>query len=251
MISLSALAGAPEPAGPLQPRSLVDTPVTARDFELVRRFNSGDESAFVEIVGWYRDKMLAAALSVIRNHGDAEEIAQDTFIRAHRALAHFRGEASLATWLRSIAINLARNRYWHFHRRHRQDSISLECPPRRESRETFADLIASGAPDPARLAATAEFAASVRECIKKLSAPQREILTLRNLLDRSYGEIAETLGLSMGTVKSRVARARECLRELLMEIYAGHAAGASEPVRWFESNRPLGGLTRATSASAD
>src|ERR1700722_12628111 len=69
------------------------------DAELVRRFNAGDDSAFVEIVMRYRGKMFAIALSHLRNHADAEEIAQDTFIRAHRSLARCRADSSLATWL--------------------------------------------------------------------------------------------------------------------------------------------------------
>src|SRR5690606_6066136 len=71
----------------------------AYDAELVRRFNAGDESAFVEIMTRYREKIFSVALALLRNRADAEEIAQDTFIRAHRGLARFRGDSSLATWL--------------------------------------------------------------------------------------------------------------------------------------------------------
>ena len=88
---------------------------TMRDDELVRRFNAGDESAFVEIMGRYRVKILYVAIDLLHNHADAEEIVQDTFIRAYRGLARFRGDASLlATWLHRIAANLARNRYWYY-----------------------------------------------------------------------------------------------------------------------------------------
>src|ERR1041385_5360198 len=69
------------------------------DAELVRRFNSGDEAAFVEIMSRYREKIFSVALALLRNRADAEEIAQDTFIRAHRGLNRFRGDSSLATWL--------------------------------------------------------------------------------------------------------------------------------------------------------
>jgi len=73
------------------------------DAELVRRFNAGDEDAFVEIVNRYRGKIFSIALCHLRNHADAEEIAQDTFIRAHRGLARFRGDSSLATWLHPVS----------------------------------------------------------------------------------------------------------------------------------------------------
>jgi RNA polymerase sigma-70 factor (ECF subfamily) len=71
----------------------------------------GDEDAFAEIVTRYRDRMFSIAFSHLRNHADAEEIAQDTFIQAHRGLARFRGDSSLATWLHRIAFNLSRNRH--------------------------------------------------------------------------------------------------------------------------------------------
>jgi RNA polymerase sigma-70 factor (ECF subfamily) len=76
---------------------------------LVRRFNAGDDTAFVEIVARYRGRMFSVAFAMLRNRAATEEIAQDTFIRA---LARFRGDASLATWLHRIALNLAPNRYY-------------------------------------------------------------------------------------------------------------------------------------------
>ena len=108
-------------------RAAVSHQEAAYDAELVRRFNAGDEAAFVEIMTRYREKIFSVALALLRNRADAEEIAQDTFIRAHRGLSRFRGDSSLATWLHRIAVNLARNRYWYFFRRRRQDSLSLDC----------------------------------------------------------------------------------------------------------------------------
>src|SRR5207237_9631658 len=118
-------------------------------------------SAFVEIMTRYRDKIFTVAISLLRNHADAEEIAQDTFIRAHRGLARFRGDSSLATWLHRIAVNLARNRYWYFFRRRRHTTLSLDCTLTDEGDATFADLIATESPDPARESATNEFATPV------------------------------------------------------------------------------------------
>jgi RNA polymerase sigma-70 factor (ECF subfamily) len=83
----------------------------AADRLLVRRFNDGDQSAFTEIVQRHRDRIQNLAIRFLRDPGDAEEVAQDTFVRAFRGLAKFRGESSLATWLHHIATNLARNRY--------------------------------------------------------------------------------------------------------------------------------------------
>ncbi len=215
------------------------------DAALVRRFNAGDQAAFVDIVTRHRASMLALARRHLRNHADAEEIAQDTFIRAYRGLARFRGDSSLASWLHRIAFNLSCNRYWHFYRRRCQDSHGFDCAVGDDSRATFADLLASDIPDPARAATNGEFFAHVTACMAKLSAPQREILTLRSLRDHSYGEIAETLGLRTGTVKSRLARARRSLRELLARTYAGFEPGAAPSFPRLEPVRPSGHLNDA------
>jgi RNA polymerase sigma-70 factor, ECF subfamily len=209
------------------------------DAELVRRFNGGDESVFPEIVERYREKIFATAMSLLRNRADAEEIVQDTFIRAHRGLARFRGDSSLATWLHRIAVNLARNRYWYFYRRRRQDTLSLNYELTGlsgDSTATLADLMASEAPSPAREAATTEFAELVTACMAKLDSNQREILTLRNTLNHSYDEIAQSLGIQVGTVKSRIARARGNLRALLAEACPEFSPDAA-PSEWFELAR--------------
>jgi RNA polymerase sigma-70 factor (ECF subfamily) len=215
------------------------------DAALVRRFNAGDQAAFVEIVTRYRGKMFSIALRHLRNHADAEEIAQDTFIRAYRGLARFRGDSSLASWLHRIAFNLSCSRYWYFFRCHRHETRAFDCAVGDDSTATFADLVAGNVPDPAREAANREFFAHVTVCMGKLSAHQREILTLRSLLDRSYEEISETLGLSLGTVKSRIARARKNLRGLLAQTYAEFEPGTSPSFQWFEPNRPSGHLKGA------
>jgi RNA polymerase sigma-70 factor (ECF subfamily) len=216
------------------------SPATTHDTELVRRFNAGDEDAFVEIVTRHREKMFSVAFGHLRNHADAEEITQDIFIHAYRGLARFRGDSSLSTWLHCIAFNLSRNRYGYYFRRHRRETCSFDCTLSDDNNATFADLIASDVADPARAAANHEFLEHVTVCLGKLNAHQREILTLRNLLDHSYEEIAATLGISLGTVKSRLARAREALRGLLDQTYAECEPSTSSSFLWFEPSRPFG-----------
>lgn len=216
----------------------------ALDAELVRRFNAGDDTAFIEIMERYQRKIFTIVLGLLRNRADAEEITQDTFIRAHRGLGRFRGDSSLATWLHRIAVNLARNRYWYFFRRRRHATLSLDCPLGEETNATFTELVASEAPDPSREAATGEFSALIASCMEKLDARHREILTLRNNLNHSYDEIAQTLGINVGTVKSRIARARENLRTLLAEM-CPEFAPESAPSDWFEPARASGRLAAA------
>ena len=207
------------------------------DVTLVRRFNTGDDAAFVEIIARYRTKMFSVAYAQLHNHADAEEVAQDTFIRAHRALARFRGDSSLCTWLHRIAVNLARNRYWHFFRRCRHMTQSLDRPLTNDSAGTFAELVACEAPGPARESTIREFSALVAECMEELTSPQREILTLRNTLNNSYEEIATALGINVGTVKSRIARARGNLRALLAKACPEFSPD-DPPVEWFDPIRP-------------
>jgi RNA polymerase sigma-70 factor (ECF subfamily) len=210
------------------------------DAGLIRRFNGGDEAAFVEIVERHRGRVLSLAERCLRNTGDAEEIAQDTFIRAYRGLAQFRGEASLATWLHRIAMNLARNRYWHFFRRRRHMSLSLDCPLGADSSATFSDLVASPEADPSRQATVDEFVGVVATCMERLDPGHREILTMRNDQHRTYEEIAQALGIHNGTVKSRIARARGSLRRLMAESYPP-VASAPETTDWF-GPAPAAGL---------
>jgi RNA polymerase sigma-70 factor (ECF subfamily) len=206
------------------------------DAGLVQRFNAGDDAAFVQIMERYRAKIFTVTLGLLRNHADAEEITQDTFIRAHRGLARFRGDSSLATWLYRIAVNLARNRYWYFFRRRRQDSLSLDCALSEENSGTFSDLVADVSQDPAQETATGEFTDLINACMDRLDARHREILTLRNVLNRSYEDIAKALGINVGTVKSRIARARENLRTLLAEACPEFTPD-STPADWFIPTR--------------
>ena len=148
--------------------------------------------------------MWAVAFRVLRNNADAEEIAQDTFLRAHRGLATFRGECSLSTWLHRIALNLARNRYWYFFRRQRHASMSLEMPLGSENPVSLGELIASDEMGPVREANATEFTQLVNRCMAGLAGESSEILMLRCEGNQSYAEISRTLGLSVGTVKSRV-----------------------------------------------
>jgi RNA polymerase sigma-70 factor (ECF subfamily) len=237
---------AARPAAAATSRSAVSRNDAAHDAALVRRFNAGDEGAFTEIVTRHRAKMYSIALCHLRNHADAEEIAQDTFIRAHRGLSRFRGDSSLATWLHRIAFNLSRNRCKYYFCRRRHAMLSLDCPFNGESAATFSDLIACQVPGPAREATVGEFVKLVTECMEMLGSRQREILVLRNGLDQSYGEISRSLGISIGTVKSRIGRAREKLRELIAVSYPEFPQDAS-PFDWFESTRAGGTVSVASS----
>jgi len=217
-----------------------DVPAT----ELVRRFNGGDETAFLEMMRRYQGKIFNLSLRILKNRADAEEITQDTFIRAHRGLTKFRGDSSLITWLHRIAMNLARNRYWYYFRRKRGVTLSLDYTFGEKAEVKFSDLLASESPDPGRESVTSEFIALVARCMKKLDPVHRQPLAMRYTLNSSYEEIAEALGLNVGTVKSRISRARENLRELLAEA-CPEFDSTSPPSSWLELAAPCGSIALA------
>lgn len=191
------------------------TQEVAIDRLLVTRFKAGDQTAFDEMVSRYWDRIYAMVNQLLRNTQDAEEVTQDAFIRAHRGLDKFRGDSSFSTWLYQIATNLARNRYWYWWRRKRDRSISFDQPLTADSETSLAEIFPSDAETPRDATATQEFVDRVAACMETLNEKHREILTLRNVQNMAYEEIATILGISVGTVKSRIARARESLRAKL------------------------------------
>jgi RNA polymerase sigma-70 factor (ECF subfamily) len=214
------------------------------DAQLVSRFNSGEETAFVELMSRHKARIFAAAMALLRNYADAEEITQDTFIRAHRGFSRFRGDSSVATWLHRIAVNLARNRYWYYFRRRKSATLSMDAAVGEEGDSSFCDLLSAADPDPAQETSRQEFATAVEVCMEKLEPSHRRILTMRSVLDQSYEEIASALGINVGTVKSRIARARERLRHKLAE-QCPEFSMEGNPSEWFEPARGEGQIASA------
>jgi RNA polymerase sigma-70 factor (ECF subfamily) len=237
--SSSAEITAPRSSPSHSARSRQAREAALHDSALVQRFHAGDESAFVEIISRHRERMFSVAFSLLRNRADAEEIAQDTFIRAHRGLVRFRGDSSLATWLHRIALNLARNRYWYNHRRRQHLARSFDSAFSDDNPASLASLVASSGPTPVQDAANSEFSELIAICMDRLGPGHREILARRNVLNCSYAEIAHAFGISVGTVKSRIARARESLRALLAKSCPEFPPNAS-PGEWLDPTRASG-----------
>lgn len=189
----------------------------ALDRVLVDRFRNGDSSAFDEMVTRHWDRIYAMVHQLLRNPQDAEEVTQDAFIRAHRGLAQFRGDSAFSTWLYQIATNLARNRYWYWWRRKRDRTVSFDQPVGEDNDTPLSEIFAGDAIKPHDQTATQELVDRIAIGMEKLGAKHREILILRNVKNLSYEEISQILGISVGTVKSRIARARDSLREIIGE----------------------------------
>jgi len=184
----------------------------ALDRILVDRFKGGDQAAFDEMVTRYWDRIYAMVHQLLRNQQDAEEVTQDAFIRAHRGLVNFRGESAFSTWLYQIATNLARNRYWYWWRRKRDKTVSFDQPVSESNDMPLSEVFAAEIESPDKITVTQEFVDRIAKGMEKLGAKHREILILRNVKNLSYEDIAAILKISVGTVKSRIARARESLR---------------------------------------
>ncbi|MFZ1054055.1 MAG: sigma-70 family RNA polymerase sigma factor [Opitutaceae bacterium] len=191
----------------------------ALDQMLVDRFKNGDATAFDEMVERYWDRIFSMVNQLLRYSQDAEEVTQDAFIRAHKGLVNFRGESAFSTWLYQIATNLARNRYWYWWRRKRDKSVSFDAPMGPDNDTTLAEMIPAEVETPDDITVTREFVTRIGKGMERLGAKHREILILRNIKNLSYEEIAAILGISVGTVKSRIARARESLRSKLGEDF--------------------------------
>ncbi|MET0261355.1 MAG: sigma-70 family RNA polymerase sigma factor [Rariglobus sp.] len=188
----------------------------ALDRLLVDRIKDGDEAAFNEMVGRYWDRIYGMVHQLLRNQQDAEEVTQDAFIRAHRGLANFRGDSAFSTWLYQIATNLARNRYWYWWRRKRDKTVSFDQPVSDDNDTPLSEVFAADdMATPGDITVTQELVDHIAVGMEKISAKHREILILRNVKNMAYEEIAEVLSISVGTVKSRIARARESLRDTI------------------------------------
>ena len=174
------------------------------DAALIERIRNGDGSAFEDLVRLYQDRIYNLCRHVLANSHDAEDAAQDTFVKAFRGLRHFRPDASLYTWLYRIAVNTCID-----YRRRRVFSSLFRITS--EGEEEPVD-VASDAPSPERLYESKQAGIGLRKGLAALSDKLRTVIVLKELEELSYEEIAEVLDLPLGTVKSRIARAREELK---------------------------------------
>ncbi|MFA6566944.1 MAG: sigma-70 family RNA polymerase sigma factor [Victivallales bacterium] len=195
----------------------MDETVKKEDSELIRSFNSGSESAFDELVMRYSTQMFKLAYGFLRSHEDAEEVVQDTFVKVYKNLKTFRGDSSFSTWLYRILINLARNKYHWNKRRGEQQKTSIS--EKRQSLDggdagdmDFADTSQS---TPHAMTERNEEEERIMTAIARLPETLREAIALRHLEDMRYEDIARVTGANIGTVKSRLSRARKALTKEL------------------------------------
>ncbi len=178
-----------------------------RDWALVRRHVEGDRDAFRQLYENYRDKVYASALRIVGEATLAEDLAQEIFVKIHEELRGFKFESKFSTWLYRIAVNHAINKANEIERRGRiRERIAREQPPPPD--------------DPPHPRAADRFVDErVLGAVAGLSPKLRAIIALRYLEGLSYGEIADVLEVSIGTVKSRLFLAHETLRPMIQDLY--------------------------------
>jgi RNA polymerase sigma-70 factor, ECF subfamily len=189
--------------------------VDTREAALVERCTQGDEAACAELVAAHHRMVYGLALNILGDRDEALDLSQEVFLRVFRTLSSFRGQSALRTWIYRIVVNQARNRQRWWRRRHRGEQVSLD-----EHVQKFGDMESTQDVLPDRLLASKETAARIWQALDKLPFDQRTALILREIDGLRYEEIAFSLGVAVGTVKSRLTRARQALRAELLGLRA-------------------------------
>ena len=193
------------------------------DLSLVRRVQRGDKGAFDALVLKYQHKVVKLVTRYVRSLAEAEDVAQEAFIKAYRALPQFRGDSAIYTWLYRIAINTAKNAVAS---RERSPVVyDLDQGDRAEIYELQGRMKDGATPE--ALAMTEEIRATVNAAIESLPEDLRTAIVLRELEGLSYEEIAAAMDCPVGTVRSRIFRAREAIDTRLQDVFEG-GLGRSE-----------------------
>lgn len=196
-----------------------DAPALDEDAQLVRLAQSGDQRAFEMLVIKYRRRIERLVARMVRDANSVEDIAQDTFIKAYRALPGFRGESAFYTWLYRIAVNTAkksigkaiRNPLVSDHAYGREGDDGEQDLP-------AADAFYSDGENPESLLASRQIADTVNSAVEALSDDLRQAITLREMEGMSYEDIAELMNCPIGTVRSRISRARDAIAKKLKPL---------------------------------
>jgi RNA polymerase sigma-70 factor (ECF subfamily) len=170
--------------------------------DLIERFKQGDPSAFEAILLKHQDRIYNLCLYMLRDSGNARDAAQDVFLKVYRGLKDFRPDASLHTWIYRITMNTC----FDYRKKSRREMSRSEA---------LSEDLPSGEPSPYQVYESGKIAESIQSALQKLPEKLKAIIVLREIEELSYEEIAGVLHLSVGTVKSRLSRARERLRYLL------------------------------------
>ncbi len=184
---------------------------TDADLALVERVKRGDKAAFDLLVLKYQSRIINLVSRFVRNHADAQDVTQDAFLKAYRALPNFRGESAFYTWMYRIAVNTAKN-FLALQVSRRSSDMEQDASEMEQIDDTAA---LKDMDTPEHLLLTTEIQETVIKAIDALPEELRTAITLRELEGMSYEDIAEAMACPIGTVRSRIFRARESIDKLL------------------------------------
>jgi RNA polymerase sigma-70 factor, ECF subfamily len=189
-------------------RAITWTDVDGREAGLIQRCAVRDEDACAELVREHQRMVYQLSLNLLGDHNEALDLSQEVFLRVFRTIHSFRGQSTLRTWIYRIVVNQARNRQRWWRRRHRAQQVSLD----EHIRDHGEMVLGADASTPDRELTRKEIGTRLKAAIQNLPFEQRTALVLREIEGLRYEEIAFSLGLPVGTVKSRLTRARQALR---------------------------------------
>ena len=182
------------------------------DLRLVESLREGAEWAYEELLTRFQQPVYTLALRLLNDQSEACDVVQEVFLKVFRNVGNFRGQSTLKTWIYRITVNEAHNaRRWFF--RHRRRELDLDANPN-EMRD-WKEIIPDNSRSPFDVAFDRERHVMIEAALERINPIFRESVVLRDITDMSYEEIAAILGVSLGTVKSRILRGREALREEL------------------------------------
>ncbi|HKW98662.1 MAG TPA: sigma-70 family RNA polymerase sigma factor [Bryobacteraceae bacterium] len=180
------------------------------DEQLVERLRAGEEAAYETLLARFQQPAYNLAFRLLNDSDDASDAVQEVFLKVFRNVRHFRRQSSLKTWIYRITVNEAHNRRrWFF--RHRSREVGLDHEPE----ESRTREVPDSARSPFDCAFDREKQVMIEAALGRINPLFREVVVLRDIEDLSYEEIAEILQISLGTVKSRIMRGREALRQEL------------------------------------
>ncbi|HBB95684.1 MAG TPA: RNA polymerase subunit sigma-24 [Blastocatellia bacterium] len=183
--------------------------------QFLEKLRRGDALAYERLVAEHSGDVYALLYRLTTDAEEARDLTQETFLRAFQSIDRFRGDSSLKTWIYRIAINQARNRWRWWRRRKRDVTVSLDATDEHRDKPLAATLPSDNSPSPEQETLAHEREAQLREALQGLRRSYREAVILRDVEGFSYEEIARTLQISIGTVKSRISRGRLELRHQL------------------------------------
>lgn len=193
------------------------SPLNAIEDKLIKKAQQGDSEAFEKLIVKYENRIYAIAFKVFKNETDAYDVSQEICIKIYRKLEQFRFDSAFSTWLHRISMNTAIDEYRKQKRKHQRESSYDE--PVEYGESLIGRQLKDTSDTPEEALIRKERIQSVWDGLEQLKEEQRQIIVMKDLEGKSYQEIGEILDIGLGTVKSRLARARIALKKVLEELW--------------------------------